>query len=238
MGPPGGSRPDFNGTRPDFNGTRPDYNGTRPNGPDGDRARSGGRFGLPVDRLLSSVSSACVAAANSTTAFDVCRPDNSTIAANLTHKDTECSSACTTAVQGYWSTVVAACGSESLVEVVPRNTSIAAFNLTAADLEPIALLELAVGCTKDLSGNWCQGARGGRGGRGGRGPRPDGNRNGTDMAPPRGGNGTENAKGQRGMRGPGGRMPGNDQGRPAFNATICAEVRVYLLPRLFFDDRF
>lgn len=128
MGPP----PDGgNGTRPDFNGTRPDFNGTHggPGGPGGPR---GPRFGVPVDKLLSSVSAGCSSAANSTSGFDVCRPDNSTMGSNSTKdagNEAQCSTACSDAVKSYFTALKTACGSEPLITETPRNAS--AFNLTA-----------------------------------------------------------------------------------------------------------
>ncbi|KAI9022451.1 hypothetical protein DFJ74DRAFT_669495 [Hyaloraphidium curvatum] len=192
-GPPGGG----NGTRPDFNGTRPDGPGPR-----------GSPFTAPVPRFLSTVSAGCVAAANSTSAVDAaCKPasTNGTEDRNSTlGRDAACSDACSSAVDSYWTAVEAACGTEPLVTVTPRNDTQPAFNLTASELADEAHLELVFGCTKDLSGAYCpQGGRGGPGGRGGRGPRMF----------------------RRHRGGPGGRGPGGDgQGQPpAFNATVCEE---------------
>ena len=130
-GGPGG-RPDAgNSTRPNFNGARPDGG---PGGPSGSGGRGGPRFGVPVDRLLSTVSAGCLSAANSTS-FDACKPDNATLAGNVskdTFKDAECSAACNTAVRSYYTALKTACGSEVLVAMTPRNETEAARNMTAA----------------------------------------------------------------------------------------------------------
>lgn len=179
----------------------------------GRHSRQGDKLFLSPNSVLAAASEACRVAANSTS--DLTAACTLVDSGNLTtradreaRKALECSNACTDAVEAYWSALESACGDEPLLEIHPRNSSLARSNVTAADLGPAALLNHALGCAKDASGSYCPRGYGGRSSDHGhklearhRGGRPGGDRghrnNETESRLPKTHLGTKKAHGTR-----------------------------------------
>lgn len=137
-------------------GGRPPKGQQPPKGQGQGHGRPGGELTLQPNPVLASASLACQQAANATSSVaSACIPaSNSNLTAQAC-KDLQCSDACISAVQGYWSTLSSTCGEEYVLLFRPQNGSVASYNVTAGTLAPAALLKHALGCTKDASGAYC-----------------------------------------------------------------------------------